>query len=117
MDPKVLIVIITKDFVEFECMQAVINQSYANYSWMISGMKPTFTTGKYVERLYKNCSQNREFARKMALASDADYFLFVDSDIVIPPGAVEEFVIQVEASKKSPIHVSMPFPTMPLSNE
>jgi Glycosyl transferase family 2 len=47
-----------------------------------------------------NCAENREAARRHVLAtSDADAFLFMDSDIVLPEGAVEEFVKQCRTNK------------------
>jgi hypothetical protein len=97
--PRVLVVVITKDYVEQECLNAIISQDYENYSWMISGMKPGFDDMPWTHKLYMNCSHNRECARKMALASDAEYFLFLDSDVVIPDGTISEFVLQMVNSR------------------
>jgi hypothetical protein len=96
--PKILIVLITKDTIEQRTLESIWNQDYPNYSWIISGMKPKFDDPHPVVKLYKNCSYNREYARKMALASDAQGFVFLDSDVVMPTDALASFVLQAEYS-------------------
>lgn len=96
---KVLAVVITKDRVEPECLESVLNQTHPDVAWLISGKRPQFEDENPTARLYLNCADNREAARKMALASDADYFLFLDSDIVLPTYAVAEFVTQAQNGK------------------
>lgn len=98
---KVLVVLITKDYVEPECLESVLKQDYPDYSWMISGMKPKFRHDFPWAQVYLNCSYNRNYARQMALASDAEAFLFVDSDIVLPSNAISSFVKQVCDAKPS----------------
>jgi hypothetical protein len=99
--PNVLVVLITKDYVEIGCLDSVIGQTYPNYSWMIHGMKPVFDDAHPILRCSKNCAHNREAARHLALASDADYFLFMDSDIVLPPEALERFIVQVHGAQRA----------------
>jgi hypothetical protein len=80
-DPKVSIVCITDKYIEDKCYESLINiQKYQKQS------------DNYAVDKYKNCSQNREAARKLALSSDADYFLFVDSDIVLPPNTISKLI-------------------------
>jgi hypothetical protein len=86
-----LIVIITKDSVEPECLKSVIAQKC---DWIICGQHPKHTHDNPIFRTYLNCAENRESARKMALAHSADQFLFVDSDIILPSNALEEFMKQ-----------------------
>lgn len=96
---KVLIIAITKDYIEKEAWESWLNQDYDNYSILLNVMK--------LDKLHEdekfnkpmNVAVNREEARKLALNSDADYFLFVDSDIVLPKNAISELVKQLEAPK------------------
>jgi hypothetical protein len=92
---NVLAVIITAADVEPPCLQALRAQTKP-VPWLIRGARPNPAHDELppIVRLYRNCSENREAARRMVLASDADAFLFLDSDIVLPPHAVEEFVRQ-----------------------
>jgi len=90
---KVLIVTITKDTIHPECLESVLNQDYANYTWMIHMQKPA-DYGDPLVSANKNCADNRNRARTLALASDADYFLFLDSDIALPKEAISEFLKQ-----------------------
>lgn len=97
---KVLVVIITKDIVEQECMQSVITQEYPDFDVMvhISKANKYYTNSQdprhesYVNQ-YINCPENRNKARRLALASDADYFLFVDSDTVLPSHAISKLML------------------------
>lgn len=97
---KVLVVVITKDNIEPRCYESILNQDYGNYTWTVVGMKPKFKDENKMFELYKNCSFNRNYARQMALASDADYFLFMDSDIILPKNAISEFMLQAEKAQK-----------------
>lgn len=102
--PKVLVVIITKDHVLPECLSAVLNQDYPKNlrDVMIHIKEPIIDKldqahhpeTERIMKTYINCTDNRETARKIALSSDAERFLFVDSDVVIPPHAITELVRQ-----------------------
>src|SRR5438552_838686 len=99
---KVLVVIITERDVMTESMEAVLGQDYPNFDLMVHARRGRLKCEderrapgmRAATTKYLNCSDNRERARKMALASDADKFLFVDSDIVLPPGAISELAKQ-----------------------
>jgi hypothetical protein len=97
---RVMIVIITSDIVRTECLASVQAQTHPDTSWIIAGHRPTHRHDNPVIQKYLNCSENRNDARRMALASDANAFLFLDSDIVIPPDAVSHFVLQHEKAGK-----------------
>ena len=100
--PRVLIVMVTKDHVHPKCMASVLSQDYKNYSTLIHVMKPRKThKNKFMEQSM-NVAENKELARKMALGSDAEYFFFVDSDIVLPKNATSELVLQLTAKKADP---------------
>lgn len=92
---KVLAIIITKDIVEPECMASVLTQDYPDYDIMVHIAKAkqylTNSDNKKYESCinqYINCPENRNKARRLALASDADYFMFVDSDTVLKPNTI-----------------------------
>lgn len=91
-NPKVLIVCITDKYVEDKCYESLINQNYDNYDILIHIQKYIkYSDDKIIDK-YKNCSKNREAVRKLALNSDAEYFLFVDSDIVLPDNCISKLV-------------------------
>lgn len=89
---KVLVVLITKDFVEHACMRAILDQDYGNYSTMIHILKPFKIHEEETRNRMANLVVNRNQARILALASNADKFLFVDSDVVLPPYAITKLV-------------------------
>ena len=89
-------ILITKGVVDPRCLASVLSQTYPKHEVLISYKQPALASGNPV--LYNfNIMEHREAARKMALASDADYFLFIDDDIELPPDAVAEFVRQMQA--------------------
>lgn len=96
---KVLIVIITNGKVEPECLKAALNQDYDDYSIMVS-IEKNKTEEKRTPTEHLHILHNRNSSRAMALASEADYFLLIDSDVVLPKNAVSEFVKQVSGNKK-----------------
>jgi hypothetical protein len=89
--PKVLVVVITKDTVEPAVMQAIKSQDYKDYSILISIMQPVIPDNSGKQKIL-NVIKHRNFVRKMALECDADYYLWVDSDIVIPPNTISSLV-------------------------
>jgi hypothetical protein len=46
--------------------------------------------------------------KKMALSSNSDFFLWVDSDRVLPKNAISSFMAQMQAGKKTTIPISLP---------
>src|SRR3954468_23500325 len=99
---KVLVVIITADQVKPQCWQSILDQDYPNFDCLVHIRKPKINSvdddssaeHKYLVKKYVNCTDNREVARKIALASDAERFLFVDSDVVLPKNAISELMKQ-----------------------
>lgn len=99
---KVLVIVITADRVLPQCWDAIINQDYPCFDFLVHRQKPEVAEvvlpldkrGREIVLTYINCAKNREAARKLALASDATRFLFVDSDVVIPPGTISELTKQ-----------------------
>ena len=70
-------------------------------------MKPKEATDERIPKYSFNVAENKEYLRKMALASDAEYFLFVDADVVLPEHAISEFVLQLTAKEPDPTLLKM----------
>src|SRR4051812_1893849 len=91
---KVLVVIIAKDHVMPECWGSVLQQRYEDFDVLLHVRKPRCQHPDPVKKKYLNCADNREAARRLALGSQAQRFLFVDSDIILPGDAIAELVKQ-----------------------
>lgn len=98
---KILVIVITKDYVRPDCWDSILSQDYPDFSMMVHVEKPVVQDVPIENRdikqmylTYINCSHNRESARKIALASDAEKFFFVDSDIILPKNAMSELAKQ-----------------------
>lgn len=94
MEPKILVIIPTSDSVEKETTQALKKQTYKNFDVMVSKRPPAINTGFIVFDTYFNCTDNMNHARQQALKTNAEYFLHLDSDIVLPKTALQELVLQ-----------------------
>lgn len=103
---KILICLITKGMPNPQSYESILVQDYPHYDWMMSGVKPVDyhlkdfgetpppeTYNKRIYNLYNNCVANRNILRKMALTSDADYFLFMDDDIILPRDALSKMIM------------------------
>jgi glycosyltransferase involved in cell wall biosynthesis len=103
---KVLVVVIARldrdHPVHAKCLASIYSQDYPNVDALIYYKKPTSHDSWAA---LKNCVDNRNAARKCALASDADYFLFLDDDIALPNTAVSSFMLQT-GKKTSTITVA-----------
>jgi len=96
---KVLVIIPTNGSVDNRCIESVMNQDYSNFSILINVIKAEVKCRKDIT---VNSTKNRNIARDMALKTDADCFLWVDSDEVLPKGAITEFVTQ---QKQAGFHI------------
>jgi glycosyltransferase involved in cell wall biosynthesis len=92
---KILVIIITKDYVMKKCYESVLRQDYPNFSVMISSSKPEQLHQDPVTNRWFNLAKHRSYARKLALASDVDYFFWVDSDIELPKYALSNLMKQL----------------------
>jgi hypothetical protein len=88
---KVLIVVISDTEIGSECMDAILNQDYPNFTTLTSIVKPD--PNKLRE---ENIIINRNIVRKKALKTDANYFFLVDSDVILPKNALSNLMIQLE---------------------
>lgn len=97
--PKVAVALITCDGVLQRCLDGVLLQkkSYANLDLLVNYRPPEAWSDNPVVQKYENCHRNRNDLRERALQTDADYFLFLDDDVVLPPEAVK---ILVRAGKE-----------------
>lgn len=87
---RVLVVLITKDYIMQKCMESILQQDYLNYSTLIHVMKPLNIHPEEIKNKMANLVINRNQARNLALASNADRFLFVDSDVVLPKNTISQ---------------------------
>lgn len=96
---KALILVVSAQDVVQEALDSWNAQDYPSYSTLIHILKPTKLHDDPEKNKNLNIAVNTEIIRKFALASDADYFFFVDSDIVLPPHAISELIEQLETMK------------------
>lgn len=87
---KVLVIIPTPDRVMPACYEKILSQDYENFSILIYALKPIDFKNNFNKTL--NSTRTRNAIRDMALASDADYFMFVDSDTVMPKDTISTLV-------------------------
>lgn len=90
----VLVLIPTSDRVEPETMKALKKQTYKNVEALVNKQPPAISTGWPLFNTYYNCTHNMNQMREKALKTEADFFLCLDSDIVLPPTAIQELVLQ-----------------------
>jgi hypothetical protein len=93
---KVLAVLITGDTVLSACLESLINQKrdYPDLQLIVNHRPPEHLSDNPVIQKYENCHRNRNEARERALKSDADYFLFLDDDVVLPQRALATLLAQ-----------------------
>jgi hypothetical protein len=101
-NPKAMMIIVTADKVHPRCEASLRNQDYDNYEVLIN-VKPAMEyPGKpYFVAKNLNIAANREDARQKALKTDAEYFLWGDSDIVYPRNTLSELILQMKAKKST----------------
>lgn len=86
---KTSILIVTKDTVHQEVLDAAYAQGCGDV--LVNILPPIPLSPDPEENRHKNCTRNRNEMRKKALQTDADAFLWVDSDVILPDGAVKKF--------------------------
>lgn len=77
---------------EPKCLAGITSQT-APADWVVVGRRSRIQADGLISKC-ENAAANRRAAKAMALTTDATHVLFVDSDVVIPPHAVEEFAKQ-----------------------
>lgn len=112
-DPHILIIVITKDKVEPECMNALLAQDYESFSIMVHSLKSHLQHSDRIKNAVINIVRNRNMTRRMALASDADFFWLVDCDVVPPPTALSSLILQQKDFMGGWYHAKEVPPNMP----
>jgi hypothetical protein len=93
---KVLIIIPTDDVVEKECLDAAHAQDYTNCTVTVSIVEHPAIKFQIQTSICSTINRNK--ARIAALASDADLFMYLDSDVVLPINAVASLAAQLETA-------------------
>jgi hypothetical protein len=93
---KVLTVVITADGMLRPCLDSIVAQKadLPGLDLIVNHRKPEFFSAHPIVQKYENCHRNRNEARERALKTDADYFLFMDDDIVLPHGSIRRLLAQ-----------------------
>lgn len=94
-NPKVLVVLITRketpNAETLAALDSLMKQDYENFS-VIQSFAQWTLDDDFVENKYANIRLHMQTSKKIALASDADYFLLLDSDITLLPNAISSLV-------------------------
>lgn len=97
MLPRVLVFIIDplkKHSPDREALNSVMEQDYPNFDVMTHYERASKVSDNFVINHSTNISINRNAARRLALSSDAEYFLILNSTIVLPKDAISRFILQ-----------------------
>lgn len=91
---KVLAIIYVKSIRDIMpgVLDALAAQTFRDFSLMVHELAPVRLNAEAQKNKSENVTRNRNVVRKMALASDAEYFAWVDSDVVIPTNCLQDFV-------------------------
>ena len=87
-NPHVKIIIVTDYDVIPECWEAVLHQDYDNFSILTSTLAAEQKYEDYSLNRDYNITRHRNHARQMALATEFNHFLLVDSDVTLPLNAL-----------------------------
>ena len=90
MNPKVLVIMTCDNEPMPESVSSVKEQDYDNFEFLLHKKQPNPTLSRCL-----NIVEVRNEVREIALTKDADYFLWVDSDIVLPKHAISKFMLNI----------------------
>jgi hypothetical protein len=111
---KVLVITCATENLINKARRSVLEQDYPNYETLVLTTKPDAAVSKC-----ENIIHCHNAARKLALASDADYFAWVDDDIVLPRSALSSLMLQLEqppVDKRQFKHLTSLFPNVVISD-
>jgi GT2 family glycosyltransferase len=97
------IIISTDKTVHPRCLEAVWSQSVSDFNVLITRRAAVLENNDPIVAKELNIAANREDARKLALAFGSEHYLWLDSDVVMPPNALAELLIQAENSGKEAV--------------
>jgi hypothetical protein len=88
--PSATVVLITADAVFGRCLDSIVAQKrdVPELDLIVNHRAPEKFSDHPIVQKYENCHRNRNDARARALKTEAEFFLFLDDDIVLPPGAL-----------------------------
>jgi len=84
---KILVLIPTKDTVDPKTLEALMAQDFKDFSVLINPKKPDA-----VKTRIQNIIENRKELKEKALKHDAEYFFWLDSDVILPPTAFSQLM-------------------------
>lgn len=86
---KVTILVAIRDYIERECYESLLHQTYPDCSILVHQLHPVAIATEPPKNKTGNVTRNRNMLRKAALATDSTHFMLVDSDTVLPPHCIE----------------------------
>jgi hypothetical protein len=101
MNPKVLVIMTCESKPYPQSVQSILGQDYGNFIFLLytktqEDLNKDFQTNKTL-----NIAKVRNEIRKIALASDANYFLWVDGDMVYPKHTISKFMLNMLAERST----------------
>ncbi len=84
---KVLVLIPTKGTVDPKVLESLTAQDFQDFSILINPKQPDVSKSRL-----QNIIDNRIETREKALKSDAEYYLWLDSDVILPKNALSAFL-------------------------
>ncbi len=91
---KVLVIVYVKDTGDIVpgCLEAIHAQDYRDFTLLVHEMKAIPLNDSPQKNKSENITRNRNYVRPMALASGAEWIMWIDSDVIIPPNAISDFM-------------------------
>jgi len=86
---NVTILAIIRDYIERECYESLLHQTYPDCSILIHQVSPIRFYEDVAKNKMANVVRNRNMLRQAALATDSTHFMMVDSDTVLPLNCIE----------------------------
>lgn len=89
---KILILLPVRNKPSAECLGAVFNQTEKDFGLLI---ERNSSEGRHKDKMKEKCISivhARNSLRKQALKTDAEWFLWLDSDVLMPPNALRDFL-------------------------
>ncbi len=104
---KVLIIVPVAYKIMPECLKALEEQDYFNYEILVDVKNPVKICENKAANGLLNDMNHRNELREKALKTDAEYFLMVDDDTILPQTALTNLMLQMR-EKKTTIDFPLP---------
>lgn len=99
---KILILIPTPDSVDRKAEKALLAQDYPNFEILVYVQKRQNLHKDFEINRNMNIVNARNAMKNLAVKTDADYFMWLDSDIILPQGALTKLMLQLEQPAYDP---------------